>query len=684
MKNNDEDRFRPKLGRIRSKGLSTSGNPSFFTKVHKIARQQGLAPGGRASAERVLGVRRGASSERSVGKGRGVKRGRGAAFVQSRSLGSGWSYRQPGIRRVVVKARSVRAAGKNGRGAAHLRYIQRDGTSRDGARGQLYSAIEDRTDGDAFLDRGKDDRHQFRFIVAPEDSTELADLTGFTRDLMNQLEKDLGTKLDWAAVNHFNTGHPHVHVIVNGRDDLGEDLVINGDYIAHGVRERASELATLELGPVTEIEQQRKLAAEIDQDRFTRIDRALIREASGGQLDVRHEPTNPHGASDRALPLARLGKLERLGLATESEPGRWSLSDRMETVLRELGERGDIIKTMHRALEAETRECDLASLQIHDDAPARPIIGKLIDKHLTDELGENLTLIVDGIDGRVHHIAGIDPAQVEETRIGGLVEIGPSEGTSRPADRAIASIAEDGVYRPSRHLEQARFESHAADRDYEGFIEAHVRRLEALRRAGVVERIDADHWRIPEDFEKQAAAYDTRRNRQAMVRTLSTFDLESQINADGATWIDRRLLKAGLSDMTDVGFGSEVRQAMDRRRELLIEQGDAVRAVDGRISYRSNLLAVLEQREVSRVGAQLASSNHLPFRAAVDGETVQGTFKQTIQLTSGKFALIENAREFTLVPWRPVIENHIGREVMGVVGGGTVSWEFGRKRGLGL
>ena len=99
---------------------------------------------------------------------------------------------------------------------------------------------------------------------------------------MRQLEGDLGTKLDWVAVNHFNTGHPHVHVSVNGRDELGEDLVINGDYIAHGIRERASELVTLELGPVTAIEQQRKLMAEIDLDRFTRVDRALIAEAGVG------------------------------------------------------------------------------------------------------------------------------------------------------------------------------------------------------------------------------------------------------------------------------------------------------------------------------------------------------------------------------------------------------------------
>src|SRR6516164_8467348 len=270
MSRDDEDRFRPRPGRIRSDGRGGAATKSFFTRVRKIARQHGAGP---PCASAHAESRRKGRALGKVGASRGVRRGRGAAFVRSRTLSERrWSHRQPGARRVMVKSRSVRAAGKNGRAAAYLRYIQRDGTSRDGERGRLYSATQDRADGDAFVDRGKDDRHQFRFIVSPEEGAELGDLSGFTRDLMRQLEGDLGTKLDWVAVNHFNTGHPHVHVIVNGRDQLGKDLVINGDYIAHGIRERASELVTLELGPVTAIEQRRKLAAEIDQDRFTCID----------------------------------------------------------------------------------------------------------------------------------------------------------------------------------------------------------------------------------------------------------------------------------------------------------------------------------------------------------------------------------------------------------------------------
>jgi type IV secretory pathway VirD2 relaxase len=94
---------------------------------------------------------------------------------------------------------------------------------RDGARGTLYGPGTDTADGREFLDCGRDDRHQFRFIVAPEDSDRLQDLRGFTRDVLRQMEEDLGTKLDWVAIDHFNTGHPHSHVVIRGKDDLGKD-----------------------------------------------------------------------------------------------------------------------------------------------------------------------------------------------------------------------------------------------------------------------------------------------------------------------------------------------------------------------------------------------------------------------------------------------------------------------------
>ncbi|WP_081967567.1 DUF3363 domain-containing protein [Paracoccus halophilus] len=410
----------------------------------------------------------------------------------------------------------------------------------------------------------------------------------------------------------------------------------------------------------------------------------MTEEANERFLDLRHEPAAARGQFNRTLRLRRLAKLEKMGLASQHAPGVWEMSARMEPTLRELGERGDIIRNMHKVLKADGQERDPMTFQLHDTAPVAPITGRVVDKYLTDEMGENLTLVVDGIDGRTHHVPGIDPTRVEDARIGSVIEIGPADPTQRPSDRTIAAIAEDGIYRPSRHLEQAKFEGRVPGGDYEGYVDAHVRRLEALRRAGIVERIDADQWRLPEDFESRAAAYDAGRNRQASVRILSTFDLEKQIGSDGATWLDQRMLANDASDLAPAGFGQQVREAMDQRRDHHIEQGDASRQQNGRVFYRRNLLATLREREVARVGAEMAESKGLPFRGANDGEPVSGKFTGTVQLSSGKFAIVEKSHEFTLIPWRPVIDRRLGREVMGVVQGGSVSWQLGRQRGLGI
>ena len=147
---------------------------------------------------------------------------------------------------------------------------------------------------------------------------------------------------------------------------------------------------------------------------------------------------------------------------------------------------------------------------------------------------------------------------------------------------------------------------------------------------------------------------------------------------------DSRIIGAARADLTDDSFRQQVREAMDQRREHHIAQGDATRQQNGRILYRRNLLANLREREVARVGAEMASSKGLPFRAAADGENISGKFTGTAHLSSGKFAIVEKSHEFTLVPWRPVIDRQIGREVAGIVQGGSVSWQLGRTRGLSV
>ncbi len=186
---------------------------------------------------------------------------------------------------MIVKARFTSfKRGGLGAAKAHLRYIQCDGVTLEGEKGQLYGPDADQMDARIFLERSEGDPHQFRIIVAAEDGSEFHDLKPFIRSLMTQAEKDLGTKFDWVAVDHFNTGHPHAHIVIRGPDDKGDDLVIAWDYISQGLRECARDLATLELGPESADSFQKKLALEVDAERFTRLDRSILRDAEHGIL----------------------------------------------------------------------------------------------------------------------------------------------------------------------------------------------------------------------------------------------------------------------------------------------------------------------------------------------------------------------------------------------------------------
>jgi type IV secretory pathway VirD2 relaxase len=590
------------------------------------------------------------------------------------------------MRRVVVKARIVQLK-RGSKGAdAHLRYLQRDGTNREGEHGKLYGPQTDAADGKEFVERGRKDRHQFRFIVAPEDGDRLTDLRGFTRDVMGQMEQDLGTKLEWIAVDHFNTSHPHSHVVIRGKDETGKDLIIARDYITDGVRLRAQERATLELGPESDFELRRKLQAEVSAERFTRIDRAMIAEAQESVLDLRPDAGQLRADFDHTLRIGRLQTLRRYGLATEIEPGAWALSEKLEPTLRDLGERGDIVKAINRALTARGEERALGSYVLHGEQGSSSIVGRVIGKGLTDELGERLALIVDGIDGRVHHVTIGEAAAVEEAKIGTIVEIAPSAASPRPADRNIAELARrTGDYRPSTHRAMAEAAGvRVPGGDYESYVQSHVRRLEALRRTGIVERIDADLWRIPGDFENRAADYDAQRRGRMSIRLLSNIDLESQVDADGATWLDRELMATNRTPLTQAGFGAEVRHAMERRTEILVAKGHAWRTPDGGLRAPRDLIARLERQEIAREGKALESQTRLPFHVASEGERVTGVFTGTTQLNSGKYALIENAHEFTLVPWRSIMDERRGRQISGIVRESGISWDFERKRTLGL
>lgn len=584
MSGGDDD-FEVRPGRPRNGGAKGRQAQSFVGQVMRAANKGGRG-GGTHVAHR---------------KGGGVSRfGRGRVTAPRRARGAT-------DRRVVVKMRIVRQQGAKYRAAPlarHASYLEREGVTRDGAPGRLFDTVADQADGNAFADRCEDDRHHFRIIISPEDAKEMQDLRAFTRELMADAQRDLGTSLDWVAVDHWNTDDPHIHVLVRGRGDDGRDLVISRDYIREGFRHRAEDRVTLELGPRTQREIQAALGREVQADRWTSLDRTLrdIADRHGGIVDLRPD-ANGHGPQNRHLLVGRAQKLETLGLVDPLGPAAWTIKPGLEDTLRDLSVRGDIIKTMHRAMARDTPNPDVSRFAIHHAPPVDPIVGRLVDRGLYDELKGSAYAVVDGVDGRTHHLRFDDIDMTGDAKPGAIVEL--------------------------RSWQDAR-----------------------------------GQWRHS-------------------LATRSDLSLGEQVTADGVTWLDRNLV-AREQPVLGGGFGAEVASALEARCDHLEGEGFAQRRGQ-RVIFARSLLQTLKVRELQRAQTEIAGRTSLAPQPSAPGDHVAGIYRERVTLASGRYAMIDNGLGFQLVPWRPALEQHLGRHVSGTMTlGGGVDWSFGRQRGLGL
>ncbi len=646
-----DDDFKPKLGRSRSKD-----------------GKRAAKYGGRIlAAARLAGTKTGVKARRFDGSriGRGASVGR---LLSSRDRFTGMR-----ARRAVVKASLIRLQGKAGQVArAHMRYIQRDGVTREGLPGELYGPETDRADGDDFLKRTAGDRHQFRFIVSAEDGAEYPDLKPYVRRLMTQVEQDLGTRLDWVAVDHFNTERPHTHIVLRGVDDRGENLIIAREYISHGLRERASELVTLDLGPRTDHEIEARLRHDVDQERLTAIDRRLLRRMDADRT-VAATDNDPF---QQSVASGRLRKLKAMDLAEDVGGGRYRLAEGLEDTLRRMGERGDVIRLMQRELTA--RRLDRAGVeQVVSSDLREPLVGRVIKRGFSDEHRDRHYLMVDGVDGRVHYVdigrGDATPAVPE----GATVQIAPSRIEATQADWTIDAVARanGGRYSVDLHL---RHDPNAS----EAFAVSHVRRLEAMRRAGAGPDRQADgSWTIPGDHLARSEAYAARQQRDRPV-TLSVMSRSpvADLAVKGAsTWLDHELAEGGHGGIRDVGYGREVRTALAVRRQWLIEQ----QLADGERSafrYRDGAIDSLRQSELREAGERIGTNLGKRFEPTQAGERIEGVVARRVDLESGSFAVVERSRDFTLVPWRDMLEPNIGKTASGIMRTDGISWQFGRGR----
>jgi type IV secretory pathway VirD2 relaxase len=300
-----------------------------------------------------------------------------------------------------------------GQWKAHGRYLARgSATHENPAEGVGFGHDEQGIDIAARLENWQrsGDERLWKMIISPEfgDQVEIRRLTA---DLMKRMEKDLGTDLEWVAVEHHNTEHPHAHVVVRGVRRDGAALRMSREYIQQGIRSVAETLCTKQLGYRTELDAAEAERREISESRFTSIDRRIMREASNLSADfgpqyfsVIRNPTEAGLSQTARLRVhheaSRLAVLHRMGLAESTGGGSWLVRRDAEQVLRAMQRTADRQKTLaiHGVLLSDDR-LPMTTLDVRD---LTSIDGRIL-VHGEETSGRSY-LMLEGTDGQIYHI----------------------------------------------------------------------------------------------------------------------------------------------------------------------------------------------------------------------------------------------------------------------------------------
>jgi type IV secretory pathway VirD2 relaxase len=311
-----------------------------------------------------------------------------------------------------------------GQWRAHGHYIARESaTQRENIKAVGFSAAETAVDVAQRLAswQSAGDERMFKIIVSPEFG-EWMDLEKHTRDLMSRIERSLLTKLEWVAVVHHNTEHPHVHVALRGLDDRGAALRLPRAFIQSGIRRHAEELATRELGFRTERDALEAQRREVQQLRFTSLDRIILRSRSenANYFTVHREPvgTTSFARTHEHYVQARLVKLEQMGLAARTTRHTWLVRGDFEGILRTLQRTNDRQKMLarHAALVSDER----LPLQV-TLVPGISVLEGRVLGHGHEEVSDRPYLLLEGVDGRIH-LLWQNP-QIEAKRRQGLLGV---------------------------------------------------------------------------------------------------------------------------------------------------------------------------------------------------------------------------------------------------------------------
>jgi type IV secretory pathway VirD2 relaxase len=496
--------------------------------------------------------------------------------------------------RVVVKARVVSGKGASSleRMRKHRTYLSRSGTGLTGKRPEFFTERGHTTQEALHLEglTWVNDPHHFRLIISPELGAAL-DLEDYVRSVMREVSTDLKTKLEWYGVCHHNTDNAHAHVVLRGVDDKGDPLVIAREYLSHGVRHVAEREASVRLGMRNQEEVDRGITKTLHEERFTFIDKELVKERDhSGEGVVRILPLAPEAREfarkARLNKLQRLAFLESKGLCREERTGVWKVDADLEGVLRELSHRRKVEQVVAPFLaRREEAKQDLHIYKESEKFPSGELVGTVIAKDLLDELYDKKFLLLSGHDGRNHFIplGAFSEAEGFECKPGQVVKVvGQKPGKARAEEVIHRFLGERGG-----EFSLERFQAHVASEvgqkrwklplgvSVDEYVERFKARCESLSKAALIEKLSEERWNVPRDIVSRVKNYDAVTQKKLKVSVLrETYrSIDEEVSVKGASWLDRIVGQDNPGLQARGAFGLQVSRAVKKRAQLLEQRG---------------------------------------------------------------------------------------------------------------
>ena len=304
------------------------------------------------------------------------------------------------------------------------------------------------------------DQQFWKLIVSPEFGDRV-ELTRLTRELIKQMEKDLGTDFEWVAAEHYNTEHPHVHVVIRGVRDSGEVLRLTREYVQQGIRTIAADLCTRQIGYRTELDGVVAERREVSEKRFTSIDRRLLKDAGESSPDFgsqhftvsRNAEQTGLGETARSRTrhdVARLAVLRQMGLAESSGPNTWRLRKDFEQVLRAMQRASDRQRTL--AAHGTVMSDERLTIEVLDPRQITCVEGRVLVHGQDEQTGNNLML--EGTDAKIHFIQYTP--EMEEARRKGELRVNSFIRLRRQSDKAVLDVSDladaEKLLKNPRHL----------------------------------------------------------------------------------------------------------------------------------------------------------------------------------------------------------------------------------------